>query len=57
MTVYSDYRLHSVSTYKGHVIRDTFWRLVKFLGKIRDKLVVLGNKFTVTIEIVTPKLP
>ena len=28
--------VHAVSTYKGHVIRDTFWRLVKFLGKIRD---------------------
>ena len=30
--------LHAVSIYKEHVIRDTFWRLVKFLGKIRDRL-------------------
>ena len=48
-----------VSTYKGDVItviRGTFWRLVKFLGKIRDRL-VLGNKFTVAIEIFTIKLP
>ena len=48
--------LHAVSTYKGHVIRDTFWRLVTFLGKIRDRL-VLGNKFKVAIEIFTMKLP
>ena len=48
--------LHAVSTYKGHFIRDTFWKLVKFLGKIRDRL-VLGNKFTVAIEIFTMKLP
>ena len=40
--------MHAVSTYMGHVIRDTFWRLVKFLGKIRDRL-VLSNKFTVAI--------
>ena len=33
--------------------RDTFWRLVKFLGKIRDRLF----KFRVTIEIFTMKLP
>ena len=38
------------------IIRDTFWRLVKFLGEIRDRL-VLGNKFTVTIEMFTIKLP
>ena len=37
--------------YKGH-----FWRLVKFLGKIRDRL-VLVNKFTVAVEIFTMKLP
>ena len=49
-------KVHSVSTNKGHVIRNTFWRLVKFLGKIRDRL-VLGIKFTVTIEIFTMKLP
>ena len=48
--------MHAVSTYMGHVIRDTFWRLVKFLGKIRDRL-VLSNKFTVAIEIFTMKLP
>ena len=35
--------------YKGHVIRDTLWRLVEFLRKIRDILVlrfqVLGHPF------------
>ena len=36
--------------------RDTFWRLgVKFLGKIRDRL-VLGNKFTVAIELFTNEI-
>ena len=48
--------LQAVSTYKGHIIRDTFLRLVQFLGEIRDRL-VLGNKFTVTMEIFTKKLP
>ena len=38
------------------LIRDTCWRLVKILGEIRDRL-VLGNKFTVAIEIFTMKLP
>ena len=42
--------------YEGHVKRDTFWRLVKFLGEKKDRL-VLGNKFTVTMEIFTMKLP
>ena len=35
------------NVYKGHVIRDTFWRLVNFQRKIRDRLVlryqVLGH--------------
>ena len=35
--------LHAVSTYKGLVIRDTFWRLVKFLGKISDRLIHINN--------------
>ena len=48
--------IHPVSTYKGHVRRDTFWRLVKFLGKIRDRL-VLVDKFPVAIDIFTMKLP
>ena len=49
-------RIHAVTVYKGHVIRDTFLRLVKFMRKIRDRL-VLGVKFTLTIEIFTMKLP
>ena len=49
-------KIHAASTFKGHVLRDTFWRLVKFLGEIRDRL-VLGNKFIVTIEIFTMNLP
>ena len=48
-------RLHAVPLIRD-IVRDTFWRLVKFLGKIRDRL-VLGNKFTVTIEIFNMKLP
>ena len=50
------FKLHAVTIYKGHVIRDTFLRLVKFMRKIRDRL-VLGNKFTASIEIFTLKLP
>ena len=48
--------LHAVSTYKGHIIRDTYLRLVKFLGKIKDRL-VLGDTFKAIIEIFTMKLP
>ena len=49
---YAAGKIHSVSTFKGHLIRDTFWRLVKFLGKIRD-ILVLGNNW----DIFTMKLP
>ena len=38
------------------LISDTFWRLVQFLGKIWDRL-VLGDRLTVTIDIFTMKLP
>ena len=43
------------------LIRDTFQgtlfgEYMKFLGKIRDRL-VLGNKFTVAIELFNKKLP
>ena len=35
------------NVYKGHIIRDPFWRLVNFQRKIRDRLVlryqVLGH--------------
>ena len=47
--------LHAVTIYKGHVIRDTFLRLVKFMRKIRDRL-VLGIIFMVILVTFTLKL-
>ena len=41
--------------YKGHVIRDTFLRLVKFVRKIRDRL-VLGIIFMAILVTFTLKL-
>ena len=47
--------LHAVTIYKGHVIRDTFLRLVKFMRKIRDRL-VLGIIFMAILVTFTLKL-
>ena len=46
--------LHAVTNYKGHVIRDTFLRLVKFLKKIRDRL-LHGNEFKAIHDTLTLK--
>ena len=47
--------VYAVTIYKGHVIRDTFLRLVKFMRKIRDRL-VLGIIFMVILVTFTLKL-
>ena len=47
--------LHAVTNYKGHVIRDTFLRLVKFLKKIRDRL-LHGIEFMAILDTFTLKL-
>ena len=47
--------IHAVTIYKGHVIRDTFLRLVKFMRKIRDRL-VLGIIFKAILVPFTRKL-
>ena len=31
--------IHQVTVYEGHFITDTFWRVVDFLRKIKDRLV------------------
>ena len=46
--------IHAVTNYKGHVIRDTFLRLVKFLKKIRDRL-LHGNEFKAIHDTLTLK--
>ena len=48
MAAHYMYLLNTLSNvYNGHVIRDTFWRLVNFQRKVRDRLVlryqVLGH--------------
>ena len=49
-------KLHAVTNYKGHAIRDTFWRLVKFLKKIRDRL-LHGIEFMAILDTLTLTLP
>ena len=49
------YALHAVTICKGHLIRDTFMRLVKFMRKIRDRLVHRIN-FMAILDIFTLKL-
>ena len=49
-------RLHTVTNYKGHVIRDTLLRLVKFLKKIRDRL-LHGIEFIAILDTLTLILP
>ena len=50
-----EFYIHAVTIYKGHLIRDTFMRLVKFMRKIRDRLVHRIN-FMAILDIFTLKL-